>query len=261
MCGRFSLNNEVHESIVDFVADGYKPEDWRPDRLWDPAWTPGPDIWRPNYNIAPTNDVAVLYEAGDGDERRLRFGTAYWSLVPPRNPDMKAKFTFNARADKLTTNGLWRSAFTRHRTLIFANGYYEWQGEKPPKTPYFIHDPERPVIAFAGLYGWWQEPEHRRPKGEEPSEEGWHLTATIITSDAVQTLADIHDRNPVILPRELWRHWLDRDVAGDQDLADEIVAAGVTEASRLEPYQVAPLRGNGPHLIEPAAPTSDTTLF
>jgi putative SOS response-associated peptidase YedK len=30
------------------------------------------------------------------------------------------------------------------------------------------------------------------------------LTATIITSDAVETLADIHGRNPVIFPEHTW---------------------------------------------------------
>lgn len=52
----------------------------------------------------------------------------------------------------------------------------------------------------------------------------------------MQTLADIRERNPVILPRELWEQWIDPTVVGDRGLVDEAVA---------------PLRGDGPQFIEP----------
>lgn len=104
-------------------------------------------------------------------------------------------------------------------------------------------------MGFAALYSWWREPQHR---GKD-DHEGWHLTATIVTSDAVQTLADIHDRNPVILPQEMWLHWIDPTVVGDQALVDDAVAAGVAEASTLEAYQVAklPFGADGPELTKP----------
>lgn len=85
------------------------------------------------------------------------------------------------------------------------------------------------------------------PKGD------WVLTATIVTSDAVQTLAGTHDRNPVILPEHIWLHWLDPSLIGDQALVDEAVHAGVAEASGLEFDAVSPfgIRANGPELLEP----------
>jgi Uncharacterized conserved protein len=145
--------------------------------------------------------------------------------------------------------------------LIFANGYYEWQqvpGEKR-KRPQFIHHPDEPVIAFAGLYAWWQDPDHRRTSKDAPKgPEGWHLTATMLTSDAVHTLEHIHDRNPVVLPRQMWAHWIDPSVTGDKKLVDDAVAAGVAEASQLVFHEVAPIRNSvvdGPELIEPVAAT------
>lgn len=256
MCGRFSLNDKVHESIVDFVREGYKPEDWRPDRLWDPTWAPDPDMWRPNYNIAPTNDIAILFESAPPsskgeDAPRLRFETAYWSLVPAYSPTLKMKYpTFNARSEGITEKTTWKGPVRQHRGIVLANGYYEWQthaGTKA-KTPYFIHDPTQPVIGFAGLYSWWQ---HRTKPDDDPDR--WTLTATILTTDAIHTLQDIHDREPVILPRTLWPHWIDPGTTGDQHLVDEMVKAGLAEAEKLQPYEVAPLRGNGPQLVEPVA--------
>jgi putative SOS response-associated peptidase YedK len=68
----------------------------------------------------------------------------------------------------------------------------------------------------------------------------------------VQTLSDIHDRNPVPLPRDAWEQWLDPTVVGDQGLVDWAVAEALPVADALAFRRVAPLRGDGPQLIEPA---------
>ena len=69
----------------------------------------------------------------------------------------------------------------------------------------------------------------------------------------MQTLEDIHDRNPVPLPRELWDHWVDSSVVGDQALVDEAVRAAVTVAEGLRFDEVGPVRDDGPQLIRPLA--------
>jgi len=237
MCGRFAMDDTVNDLITEFVeTTGRKPEDWKPG-------------WQPSWNIAPTQDVPLFLESERDGDRKLRFENAFWSIVPPGASEMKPKFTFNARADKLLANGLWRASVKSRRGIILANGYYEWQGEKGHKIPHFIHYPDGQLMGFAALYSWWREPDHR---GKD-DHEGWHLTSTIVTSDAVQTLADIHDRNPVILPQEMWLHWIDPTVVGDQALVDDAVAAGVAEASTLEAYQVAklPFGADSPELTKP----------
>ena len=59
--------------------------------------------------------------------------------------------------------------------------------------------------------------------------------------------------NPVILPQDMWRHWIDPTVVGTQALVDDALAAGVAEASALEAYQVAklPFGADGPELTNP----------
>jgi putative SOS response-associated peptidase YedK len=235
MCGRFAMDDKVNDLITEFVdVTGRDPSEYRHD--WDASW-----------NISPTENIPILFESTKGDEDvRWRFQPAYWSLVPFWSASLKLKYpTFNARAEGITEKPTWRDPVKSKRAIVLANGYYEWQGEKGHKTPFFIHDPDAAVIGFAGLYSWWLD--RSKPENDESR---WTLTATILTSDAVQTLADIHDRNPVILPRDMWAHWIDSTIVGDQALVDEAVRAGVAQASQLAFYEVAPLRDDGPQLIK-----------
>jgi putative SOS response-associated peptidase YedK len=232
------MDDTVNELITEFVADtGRKPEEWHPG-------------WQPSWNIAPTEDVPVLFESANKDGEILpRFEAAYWSLVPAWSKTLKLKYpTFNARAEGIVEKSTWRRPVQSHRAIILANGYYEWQGPKGSKTPFFIRSPENQVVGFAGMYSWWPDPS----KAEDDASR-WVLTATILTSDAVQTLADIHDRNPVILPQTMWAQWIDSTVTGDQDLVDLAVKAGVAEAETLVFDEVAPLGrdADGPELIVP----------
>ncbi|WP_426624504.1 SOS response-associated peptidase [Leifsonia sp. McL0607] len=237
MCGRFAMDDRVNAEISDFVeTTGRRPEEWRAD-------------WEAAYNIAPTEDIPVLIDSAK--DRELRFSHAHWSLVPGWSDTLKLKFpTFNARAEDITTKATWRKPVQSHRAIVLARGYYEWQGPKGHKTPYFIRYPDGQLMGFAGLYSWWPD----RTKAEDDPDR-WVLTATILTSDAVQTLADIHDRNPVILPEDMWLHWLDPSIVGDQALVDDAVRAGVAEASTLQFDQVAPFnsREQGSQLLEPVA--------
>ena len=69
-------------------------------------------------------------------------------------------------------------------------------------------------FGFAGLWTGWRDPE----SGE------WLRTCTIITTTANELVAPVHDRMPVILPRESEDAWLDREVA---------VAGGARAAAAL----------------------------
>ena len=227
------MDDNVNDEITEFVErTGRRPEEWRAD-------------WEADYNIAPTDDIPVLIDSEK--TRELRFERAHWSLVPSWSETLKPKFpTFNARAEDIAQKSTWRKPVQSHRAIVLARGYYEWQGPKGHKTPYFIRYPDGQLMGFAGLYSWWRD----RSKADDDPER-WVLTATILTSDAVQTLSDIHDRNPVPLPRELWDHWIDPTVVGDQALVDEAVRAALPVADALVFDRVGPVVGDGPELIRP----------
>lgn len=235
MCGRLVADDRIAPEVEKFVDAGDDYSHWTPAEIGH---------WDASYNIPPQADVPLMMI---GRDDRLHFTPAFWTIVPPSSQEKKARYTFNAKAEKMLTNALWRSSFTKRRAIVFARGFYEWTGEKGHRTPHFLHNPDGALLGLAGLYSWWQEPEHRGVDSE-----GWHLTTSVLTSDSIPELVDVHDRSPVILPTEMWAQWIDPAVTGDEQLRDEAVAAGAAMAGQLVEYAVAPLRGNGPDLIKPA---------
>lgn len=229
------MDKETDELIQEFVAEGGDFRDWRP-----------------SWNIAPTDPVLVFFESQrEGEERRRRLEVARWSLVPGWSKELRTKVpTFNARAESAAARPMFRQAVVSHRAIVPATGYYEWQVDPGSgrRTPFFIRPADGSMLGLAGLYSWWADP---ALPGDDP--ERWHLTATILTSDAVRTLEHIHDRNPVPLPRELRDHWTDPTIAGDQALLDEAVRAAVIVADDLVFHEVGPVTGDGPELIRPIA--------
>jgi len=77
------------------------------------------------------------------------------------------------------------------------------------------------------------------------------LTATIVTTEAVGDLVEIHNRMPLMLDENDWDRWLNPDEPAPEDLLAaraDISAIGVREISRL----VNRVANNGPELLEPA---------
>jgi len=228
MCGRFAVDSEINELIEEFVATGGDVNDWRP-----------------SYNIRPTDPVPIVLESAKTGDIVRRLELARWSLVPSFSKELKLKYpTFNARSEDVASKASYKASVVSKRAIIPASGYYEWRTVGKAKTPFYIYDPSGD-LAFAALYSWWR---NHELADDDPAR--WVLTATILTMPAVPHLAEIHDRNPVPLPRDFWDSWLSTEIAGDQSLVDAAVAASAEVAGRLDFHQVAPLGENGPQLIE-----------
>ncbi|CAD6015805.1 SOS response-associated peptidase [Agreia sp. COWG] len=209
---------------------------------------PATDLPEPSWNVAPTQTVAVVIDSAKGEgEQVRRLEPARWSLTPSWSKTIKTKFpTFNARSEDIATKASWKGPLKAHRAIVPVDGYYEWQtDDNGIKTPTYIHGADGETLALAGLYSWW--PDHAL---DENDPNYWTLTATILTSSAIDELLGIHDRNPVPLPEHLWGQWLDPTVIGDQALVDEAVRSALPVAQTLQFHTVPPLRGDGPQLIE-----------
>lgn len=206
--------------------------------------------WRPGWNIRPTDPVAVVLESmKQGPEPVRRLELARWSLTPGWSKTLTMKVpTFNARSEGITEKASFAAAIRSKRALIPASGYYEWQTDPVTntKTPFYIHAPHGQTMAFAAIYSWWKD---RSLSDDDPR--AWTLTTTMLTADAVHTLEQIHDRNPVPLPRELWGDWLDPRIEGTQQMVDATVAAGARVAETLEIMPIAAVTDERP---QPAAP-------
>ena len=77
--------------------------------------------------------------------------------------------------------------------------------------------------------------------------------AAMVTTDANELMAPIHDRMPVILPREHFDAWLAPDAA-EGELLDMLVPypADLMAAARVPPL-VNSVKNDGPECVEPAA--------
>jgi putative SOS response-associated peptidase YedK len=104
----------------------------------------------------------------------------------------------NARAETVTEKPSFRNAFRHRRCLIPMNGFFEWQKRGIHKQPYFIALSNKRVMAVAGLWERWEGAEG------SPIE-----SCTLLTTEANELIAPMHDRMPVIVAPENYELWLD----------------------------------------------------
>lgn len=177
MCGRFEIHSTIEIIAKLFAIDSINF-----------------DI-RPNYNIAPSQNVVAV--ASDGKKNRLL--SCRWGFVPQWSKELKTGLTMiNARAETVADSKIYKSAFENSRCLIVADGFYEWKKQDRMKIPMYIHLRSGNPMGLAGLYNHWISPE-----GEEI------FTCTVIVTDANEIIAPIHERMPVILDEEKFGQWLD----------------------------------------------------
>lgn len=105
----------------------------------------------------------------------------------------------NARGETVAEKPSFRNAFKRWRCLIPASGFYEWQGVKGRKQPYYIYPKDRELFGIAGITELWQGPD------------GPVRTCAIITTAPNDLMKNIHDRMPVILDPQDYATWLNPD--------------------------------------------------
>ncbi|MHA1108553.1 MAG: SOS response-associated peptidase [Alphaproteobacteria bacterium] len=223
MCGRFSLTTAPEAMRALFEYENF------------------PNL-EPRYNIAPTQQVAVVRSDGDGGGRALSM--LRWGLVPHWAKDISiGARMINARAETVASKPAFRDAFAKRRCLIIADGFFEWRTEDGAKQPFRIGMKGGAPFAFAGLWESWS-----------PAEGASLETVTIITTAANDRLHPIHHRMPVILAAADYAAWLDVDGVD-----------GPAAQALLKPYPAEPMafyrvnravnnaRNDNPDCIEPLA--------
>ncbi|HEX7057907.1 MAG TPA: SOS response-associated peptidase, partial [Bacilli bacterium] len=182
--------------------------------------------YTPKYNIAPGQMIAAAI--ADGNETRI--GQLKWGLIPPWASNEKTGYKMiNARAETLDKKAAFSDAIKRKRCLIPADGFYEWNhsGEKYPVR---IVMSDRGLFAMAGIYETWTAPDGRKVH-----------SCAIITTRPNELVSKLHDRMPVIVRREHWPLWLDRNMR-DIRLLTPLFAP--YPAEEMEYYRVSPAVGN-----------------
>jgi putative SOS response-associated peptidase YedK len=248
VCGRYAASRNPDDLVVEFEAvraEGQSPL---------PA----------DYNVAPTKDVYVVRQKKERDAEGAPTGATHrelravrWGLVPSWAKDASVgNRMLNARVESLTEKPAFRTAARSRRCLVPADGWYEWAKrlDSPGKQPYFITPEDGSVLAFAGLWEVWGRGEDRL------------YTCTVVTAPAVGALQEIHERMPLVLPRERWADWLDPGREDVEALAQP-TPPELVEGLELRPVstRVNNVAHNGPELEERAdgvsRPADQPALF
>jgi len=177
-------------------------------------------IYKARYNCAPTQDLAVITNETPDELRFFR-----WGLIPSwaREASIGNKL-INARAESLAEKPSFRNSFRNRRCLVPATGFFEWRRGNG-KTPYHIRLKNGEPFCFAGLWDKWI------------SGDGEIIHSfTIITTAPNPMMQQIHDRMPVILPRDDEQRWI--SMKADPSLA-ELLRSYPEE--KMEAYPVSGL--------------------
>jgi len=216
------------------------------------------DNYRPSYyyHAHSLPDLPVVYRDESDD---MNISLFKWGLIPGwvRSEEEAQKIrymTFNAKAETLAEKPSFSRPLERSRCIIPVSGFFEWQHISGRKHPWYIFNPDEPVMSLGGLYDRWP-----MPGGEKDI-----YTFSIITTAANQLMTEIHNskkRMPLILTRDNEDKWLQTSSAEElvnllRPLPDNILSA----------YRISPLIGNRrvnrntPELIKPYSSPEDQTL-
>jgi putative SOS response-associated peptidase YedK len=250
MCGRYAASRSPEDLAEEFEVE----------RVDDEAAAPAAPAGEPDWNVAPTKTAPVVLERPPREDREAepvrQLRRLTWGLVPSWAKDRSVgSRMINARAESLLDKPAYRRAATARRCLVPADGWYEWQASpvakdakgRPRKQPFFVHRTDGGVIAFAGVYELWRDSTR---DADDPA--AWLATYAVVTTDAETGMDRIHDRMPLVLPRERWDAWLDPAVTEPDDVR-ALLAPAAPGRFVAEPVsaRVNDVRNNGPELVTP----------
>lgn len=141
--------------------------------------------------IRPTNVVPVIASRKDG--KKAAFPMKWGFQIPGRS------LLVNARVETASEKPTFKEAWEKHRCIIPAFWYYEWEhiignsGQKKVGDKYMIQPKGSSMTWLAGLY---------RMEDNLP-------VFTVLTKEPTAELRRIHDRMPLLLPKSAINEWID----------------------------------------------------
>lgn len=181
--------------------------------------------WSPSYNVGPRRRVPVVTQ--ESECREIRFMRMGWT------PPWLNRVLINVRSETVFEKKLFKEAIQFRRCLVPAEGFYEWKPMKRYRQPYLVLPKQ--LISFAGI--WFQ---------EESGEEAF----SILTAPAMEPLASIHSRAPVILAPEDETTWLSQSPI--PDTLNQMIDHGRKISYELRPVRtwINSPRAEGPRCLE-----------
>jgi putative SOS response-associated peptidase YedK len=135
-------------------------------------WAGGAPNLEPRDSIRPTDPAPIIVGSPQGAELQQR----RWGFPNPHKGGPIINFRSEGRR------------FPNGRCLIPADGFYEFTGDKAPKSKWLFTAPDDGLICIAGLV--------RDDR------------FTMLTLEPGPDIAPYHNRQIAILPKDLWAAWL-----------------------------------------------------
>lgn len=188
----------------------------------------------PSYNIGPSDSILTVYFNREKQNKMFTF--ADWGLKTPQN------FHINSRIETADTAPRFRDAWQESRSLIPANGFYEWYQDGLTKQPYYIYHKDHKPLYFAGL-------------NFMTSREAQNVV--ILTTEADKSIQSIHSRMPLIISPEDNEAWLSGNMSKEAAILSsrKIMLEAHTVSSRVNKMIY-----NDTSLIELKDPIKDDQL-
>ena len=107
----------------------------------------------------------------------------------PHFDKAKKSVIFNARSETVMEKRMFKESMMQRRCIIPATGFYEWNANK---DKYFFQSKDKQVLLIAGFYKTY------------PDQDRF----VILTTDANESMKDVHNRMPLILEPEEVNQWM-----------------------------------------------------
>lgn len=145
--------------------------------------------------IRPTDMVPVVAPNAKGEAVVFPM---IWGFSNPK----AGQPLVNCRVETVATKPTWKESWERHRCIVPASWYYEWEhfvspdGRTKTGNKYMIQPRGSRITYLAGLY-----------RIEETAGLKYPVFA-ILTREPLEEIRFIHERMPLILPKEAVTSWI-----------------------------------------------------
>jgi putative SOS response-associated peptidase YedK len=206
MCGRYTIFTDADEKeMLDIIAAANLRYGGINDESYDSTAKAGGAYPFKTGEIFPTDRVPVLTLSSGGSGMT----TAVYEWGFPgfgKSP----RIVINAKRETIDERPMFRESFALRRCVIPSTGFYEWS-HSGAKTKYLFNLPDTSMLYMAGVW---------RVYDGVPR-------FVILTGDANESVADVHNRMPLVLTRDNLKGWLT-----DEDAARELLSSPLPELTR-----------------------------
>ncbi len=181
MCGRYKFMVEESDEIHDMLK--------KQNARFHQNAAKGGEIY-------PTDLAPILIEK----EKEVSLVLSRWGY-----PKFDGKgVIINARVESIFDKRYFREDFLSRRCVIPSTGFYEWDSEK---RKFLFRREDTNALYMAGIY---------RVNPASSKESGEELRFVILTTQANDSMKEIHNRMPVVIPKQEIEAWImDQKASGE----------------------------------------------